>query len=131
MPFDPADADAFAGSFVRDTAFDQLLRLAASYSAPRPAAGHGGSQAAARKSPLTQDIERRAYDIYLSRGGADGNDVDDWLQAERQVLEELKKEKASLRLALAFGVLKAPLEKLFSRRSALFAFSNSGIDSRK
>jgi len=110
MPFDPANADAFAGSFVRDTAFDQLLRLAASYSLPRPAAGQGGSQAAARKSPLTEDIERRAYDIYLSRGGADGSDVDDWLQAERQVLEGLKKEKASLRLALAFGLLKAPLE---------------------
>lgn len=109
MPFDPADADAFAGSFVRDTAFDRLLRLAASYSSPRPAAGRGGSQASGRKSPLTEEIERRAYDIYLSRGGADGNDVDDWLQAERQVLEELKKEKASLRLALAFGLLKAPL----------------------
>jgi Protein of unknown function (DUF2934) len=110
MPFDPAAADAFAGSFARDAAFDQLLRLAASYSSPRPASAQGGSQAAARKSPLTEDIERRAYDIYLSRGGADGNDVDDWLQAERQVLEELKKEKASLRLALAFGLLKAPLE---------------------
>jgi Protein of unknown function (DUF2934) len=110
MPFDPADADAFAGAFVRDTAFDQLLRLAASYSPPRPAAGQGGSPASGRKSPLMEEIERRAYDIYLSRGGADGNDVDDWLQAERQVLEELKKEKASLRLALAFGLLKAPLE---------------------
>ena len=110
MPFDPANADAFAGSLVRDTAFDQLLRLAASYSSPRLAAGQGGSQAAARKSPLTEDIERRAYDIYLSRGGADGSDVDDWLQAERQVLEELKSNKASLRVALAFGLLKAPLE---------------------
>jgi len=110
MPFDPANADAFAGSFVRDTAFDQLLRLAASYSSPRPAAGQGGSRASARKNPLTEDIERRAYHIYLSRGGADGNDMDDWLQAERQVLEELKKDKASLRLALAFGLLKAPLE---------------------
>jgi len=110
MPFDPANADAFAGSFVRDTAFDQLLRLAASYSSPRLAAGQGGSQAAARKSPLTEDIERRAYDIYLSRGGDEGRDVADWLQAERQVLEELKSNKASLRLALAFGLLKAPLE---------------------
>jgi hypothetical protein len=36
--------------------------------------------------------------------------MDDWLQAERQVLEELKSKKASLRLALAFGLLKAPLE---------------------
>lgn len=106
MPFDPAAADAFAGSFARDSAFDQLLRLAASYSSSRPAAG----QAGARKSPLMEDIERRAYELYLSRGGTHGNDMDDWLQAERQVLDELKSKKASLRLALAFGLLKAPLE---------------------
>lgn len=110
MPFDPAAAGEFAASFVRDTAFDQLLRLAASYSSPQSVSGPAASRASARKSPLTEDIERRAYDIYLSRGGADGNDMDDWLQAERQVLEELKKERASLRLALAFGLLKAPVE---------------------
>jgi Protein of unknown function (DUF2934) len=109
MPFDPAAADAFAGSFARDSAFDQLLRLAASFSSPRPAAGQGASQSA-RKNPLMEDIERRAYEIYLSRGGTHGRDMDDWLQAERQVLEELKANKASLRLALAFGLLKAPLE---------------------
>ena len=110
MPFDPAAADAFAGSFARDAAFEQLLRLAVSYSSPQSVSGPGGSRTSARKSPLTEDIERRAYDLYISRGGADGNDMDDWLQAERQVLEELKSNKASLRLALAFGLLKAPLE---------------------
>ena len=30
-------------------------------------------------------IERRAYAIYQKRGGADGLDVQDWLQAEREV----------------------------------------------
>jgi hypothetical protein len=30
-------------------------------------------------------IAARAYEIYLERGGADGNDIDDWLKAERQV----------------------------------------------
>jgi hypothetical protein len=110
MPFDPVAADAFAGSFVRDSAFDQLLRLAASYSSPRSGAGQGGSHSSARKNPLMEDIERRAYELYLSRGGTHGCDMDDWLQAERQVLEELKSKKASLRLALAFGLLKAPLE---------------------
>jgi Protein of unknown function (DUF2934) len=109
MPFDPAAAGAFAASFGRDAAFDQLLRLAASCASSQ-SGGPGGSQARARKSPIMEDIEFRAYQIYVQRGGADGHDLDDWLEAERQVLEELKKNKASLRLALAFGLMKAPLE---------------------
>jgi hypothetical protein len=34
---------------------------------------------------LDGEIRRRAYEIYLSRGGAEGNDLDDWLEAERLV----------------------------------------------
>ena len=30
-------------------------------------------------------IARRAYEIYQSRGGYDGLDLDDWLEAERQL----------------------------------------------
>ena len=30
-------------------------------------------------------IARRAYEIYQERGGGDGADVDDWLQAEREI----------------------------------------------
>lgn len=110
MPFDPVAADAFAGSFARDSAFEQLLRLAASYSSSRLGTDQVGSRTSSRKNPLMEDIERRAYEIYLGRGGTHGRDMDDWLQAERQVLEELKSNRASLRLALAFGLLKAPLE---------------------
>jgi hypothetical protein len=32
-----------------------------------------------------KDIARRAYDLYLTRGGEPGHDVDDWLQAEREL----------------------------------------------
>jgi len=39
-----------------------------------------------RSAPVTdRDIARRAYDLYLARGGAHGHDVDDWFQAERQL----------------------------------------------
>jgi hypothetical protein len=31
------------------------------------------------------DVARRAYDLYLARGGEHGHDVDDWLQAEREL----------------------------------------------
>ena len=30
-------------------------------------------------------IARRAYEIYVSRGGEHGSDVEDWLQAEREL----------------------------------------------
>lgn len=31
------------------------------------------------------DVARRAYDLYLGRGCAHGHDVEDWLQAEREL----------------------------------------------
>jgi hypothetical protein len=35
---------------------------------------------------LNQDeIRRRAYEIYLERGGLSGSAFDDWLQAEREL----------------------------------------------
>jgi Protein of unknown function (DUF2934) len=38
---------------------------------------------------VTRDaIARRAYEIYMGRGGADGHDLDDWLQAERELQGE-------------------------------------------
>jgi hypothetical protein len=30
-------------------------------------------------------VARRAYDLYLSRGGVHGQDLDDWLQAEHEM----------------------------------------------
>jgi hypothetical protein len=32
--------------------------------------------------PTTEQIRRRAEEIYLARGGAAGRELDDWLQAE-------------------------------------------------
>jgi hypothetical protein len=31
------------------------------------------------------DVARRAYDLYQQRGSGDGGDLDDWLQAERDL----------------------------------------------
>ena len=38
--------------------------------------------------PTQGEIALRAYHIYLQRGGAAGNEVEDWMQAERQLIEE-------------------------------------------
>jgi len=33
------------------------------------------------------DVRRRAYELYLQRGAKPGGEVDDWLQAERELRE--------------------------------------------
>lgn len=38
------------------------------------------------KLPLEEQIRQRAHEIYLQRGGQDGSELDDWLQAEEEVL---------------------------------------------
>ncbi len=35
--------------------------------------------------PTREEIGKRAYEIYVSRGGAPGSQMDDWLEAERQL----------------------------------------------
>ena len=35
--------------------------------------------------PSESEIAARAYEIFQSRGAADGQDLDDWLQAEREL----------------------------------------------
>jgi hypothetical protein len=37
--------------------------------------------------PLREEIEARAHQIYLARGAEPGNELDDWLQAEREIME--------------------------------------------
>jgi hypothetical protein len=41
-----------------------------------------------RRSPLSlQEIRQRAFEIYMERGGIHGCELDDWLQAERELRE--------------------------------------------
>ena len=35
--------------------------------------------------PSRDDVARRAFELYCERGGQDGHDVQDWLQAEREL----------------------------------------------
>jgi Protein of unknown function (DUF2934) len=37
------------------------------------------------KLPTSEEIQSRAYQIYMERGGADGSDLEDWLQDEREL----------------------------------------------
>ena len=40
-------------------------------------------------APSEQEIAARAYEIFLSHDASDGHDLDDWLQAERELTAEI------------------------------------------
>jgi hypothetical protein len=40
------------------------------------------------RHPTHEEIEARAYQIYIERGRGDGHDLEDWLQGERELLAE-------------------------------------------
>jgi hypothetical protein len=43
-----------------------------------------------KKTPTQKEIELRAFEIYLQRGGEDGNELNDWLAAEKELNESLQ-----------------------------------------
>jgi DUF2934 family protein len=54
--------------------------------------------AAAQQPPSHEEISLRAYEIHLERGGLPDCELDDWLQAEREL------ESAALRKATGFSI---------------------------
>ena len=43
-----------------------------------------------RQNPTREQIEKRAYEIYLREGGQDGRADEHWLLAERELLDETR-----------------------------------------
>jgi len=41
-----------------------------------------------QKSPTIEEIRTRAYEIFIARAGGPGDEVQDWLQAERELLSK-------------------------------------------
>jgi hypothetical protein len=49
-----------------------------------PATAHA-KDPASETLPLEECIRRRAYELYVQRGNQSGSQLDDWLQAEREI----------------------------------------------
>jgi hypothetical protein len=45
---------------------------------------------AIKHAPTPEEIRKRAFEIHMERGGIHGCDLDDWLQAERELLEKYR-----------------------------------------
>lgn len=52
-------------------------------------------------SPTQEEIQRRAYEIYEARGREDGNETDDWITAERELVERNSATASKTRAANA------------------------------
>ena len=42
------------------------------------------------KGAYREMVQKRAYDLFVKRGHAHGNDLADWLEAERQIKHEMQ-----------------------------------------
>jgi hypothetical protein len=49
---------------------------------------------AAKSKPSHEQIAQRAYEIYLQRGGAPGDPMQDWLRAEQELAGPAKKSRS-------------------------------------
>lgn len=68
-PREPNPTDAYASTF-----------------SPTKATGTGSRDG----GPTEDEIRRRAYEIYQSRGGEPGRESEDWAQAERELRQKRK-----------------------------------------
>ena len=44
-----------------------------------------------KNGPTPAEIRQRAFEIHIERGGIHGCDLDDWMQAERELQEKYNK----------------------------------------
>jgi len=54
----------------------------------------------AKTAPAHEEIALRAYEIYLERGGAPGDALEDWTRAERELTEKNTKPRGKMRPTL-------------------------------
>ena len=60
-------------------------KASARVEAKRPSLEVAGEERSVINSAREQEIRRRAYELYLERGEEPGRDLEDWLQAEREL----------------------------------------------
>ena len=53
--------------------------------------------------PSSEEIRNRAYAIYVARGGTPGDDLEDWLKAERELKEQYRKVNITEKARTAKG----------------------------
>jgi hypothetical protein len=57
-----------------------------------------------RTVPTSEEIRQRAFEIYIERGRIHGSDLDDWMQAERELQEKIQGEPQKQQKEVSYAV---------------------------
>jgi hypothetical protein len=63
-----------------------------SWNPPRSVVPPEVSEGGQKNGPSPAEIRRRAFEIHVERGGIHGCDLNDWLEAERELQQKYKNE---------------------------------------
>jgi hypothetical protein len=69
----------------KETKMSSKPKASGSTEAKQLSTAVGEEERSVVNSAREQEIKRRAYEIYLGRGEEPGRDLEDWLQAEREL----------------------------------------------
>lgn len=61
--------------------------------------------------PTRDEIAHRAYLYSLQRGAAPGHEMDDWIQAERELIDEMNEQVAGRSLSTGTEIAHTPTRK--------------------
>jgi hypothetical protein len=70
-------------------------RKAAPHVAITSSSSTSGNQDTRPTGPSLEEIRLRAYEIYVERGRTDGQDVEDWIQAEKDLTENIRRQQSA------------------------------------
>ncbi len=60
-------------------------------------------------------VERRAYELYLERGGEDGRDLEDWVRAEEEITTQMEAKQRTEHVESKSSEPKRSAEAIASR----------------
>ena len=85
----------FEGAILDEPEFESLFRLTALAEASRhkSATEERLGDSGPKENSTREEIELRAHRIFLDRGGAHGHHVEDWMRAQRELLEKERRER--------------------------------------
>jgi len=75
--------------------------------------------------PSETQIEQRAYELYLERGCEHGRDIEDWLEAERELTELAELRAVETDLAADEEALPEPEEPVRLKKHAAVGLAAS------
>lgn len=86
----PKSASASRGTAKQTTSKRSTAKTGSAKKAPRTVQplAYASEPATLQREVTEAEIRARAYEMYLSRGGTDGDPVADWLAAEQQIRGE-------------------------------------------